>query len=204
MENDVKRRVGKMYSLMLSLENQKVTIVGGGKVAYRKACTLMAEKCVIEVIAPEVIDAFNELPVRHLKRAYQEGDCLGSLLVFAATNEPKVNHQVFMECEKAHILCNVADDNHYSHFMTPAQVRRGDLTLSVSTGGKSPALAAQIKKELETHYGIEYEKRLNLLGKVREYIIESEKPNKKELLTKLAGLSYEALEAYVTKNWPNL
>lgn len=195
-----------MYSLMLSVENQKVTIVGGGKIAYRKACTLIDEKCKIQVISPQFIEAFNKLPVSRIERKYKEGDCLGSLLVFAATNDPKMNQQVFMECEKAHILCNVADDNHYSHFMTPAQVKRGDLTLAVSTGGKSPALAVRIKKELEAHYGIEYEKRLNLLGTIREYIIKSEKSEfkRKQILSELADFSYEMLEAYVAKNWPDL
>ena len=195
-----------MYSLMVSLTNRKVTIIGGGQVAYRKAKGLMEEKCEIVVISPKWVKDFENVGCTKINRAYREGDCKGSFLVFAATNDPIVNQKVFMECERNQILCNMVDDGSHSHFITPAQMKRGDLTISVSTGGKSPSLAVQIKKELEEIYGEAYQERIELLGKIRDYWLIYEKDNqqKKELLQKVAKMKVEEIHAYLLKEHTKL
>lgn len=138
-----------MYSAMLSLKEQKVTIVGGGKVAFRKASLLVDEDCDIHVIAPAFIEAFKELGhhVNKVYKNYEEGDCAGSRLVFAATDDASVNESIARYCKRAQILCNVVDNPELSSFMTPAQFKRGDLTIAISTGGNSPSLAAKIKDD---------------------------------------------------------
>ena len=192
-----------MYSAMLSLKDKKVTIVGGGKVAYRKARLLSEEECDLQVIAPKFIEAFNELDckVNKIYKNYEEGDCAGSVLVFAATNDVELNASVGRYCERAKILCNVADDANLSSFSTPAQLKRGDLTIAVSTGGNSPSLAAKIKEELAQTYGEEYGEQVRLLGKVREQVlkVEQDEEKKKQILNHIARLSYPELVEYASQ-----
>lgn len=189
-----------MYSAMLSLKEQKVTIVGGGKVAFRKARGLVEEGCEIHVIAPKFIEEFKALgcEVNRIYKNYEEGDCAGSRLVFAATDDKEVNESVAKYCSRANILCNVADNQGLSTFITPAQFKRGELTIAISTGGNSPSLATKIKEDLGKLYGEDYGDYLRLLGKLREEIIASEadKEKRKQRLNHLAELDYQALREY--------
>ena len=192
-----------MYSVMLTLKDKKVTIIGGGKVAYRKARLLCEEECDLQVIAPHFIEAFNALEdkVKKICKHYEEGDCAGSVLVFAATNDPYLNASIGRYCEGAKILCNVSDNPNLSSFITPAQFKRGDLTISVSTAGNSPSLAAKIKEDLAQTYGEVYGEQVYLLGKVREHILKTEQDEikKKEMLNDVSKLSYPELVEYVSQ-----
>lgn len=192
-----------MYSVMLSLKDKKVTIVGGGKVAYRKARLLSEEACDLQVIAPSFIEAFDSLDckIHKIYKHYEEGDCAGSLLVFAATNDVELNASIGRYCEKIGILCNVTDNASLSSFSTPAQLKRGDLTIAVSTGGNSPSLAAKIKEELAQTYGEEYGEQIHLLGKVRAKVlkVEQDEEKKKQILNHIARLSYPELVEYASQ-----
>lgn len=189
-----------MYSAMLSLKDSKVTIIGGGKVAYRKASLLVEEECEIQVIAPTFIEAFKELGhvVNRVYKNYEEGDCAGSTLVFAATDDKALNESVGHYCKRAKILCNVVDNAALSSFLTPAQFKRGDLTISISTGGNSPSLAAKIKEDLANSYGEEYGAYVQLLGQLREKVLQNEadEVKKKEILNHIAALNFEELKSY--------
>lgn len=189
-----------MYSAMLSLKDSKVTIIGGGKVAYRKASLLVEEECEIQVIAPAFIEAFKELGhvVNRVYKNYEEGDCAGSTLVFAATDDKALNESVGHYCKRAKILCNVADNAALSSFLTPAQFKRGDLIISISTGGNSPSLAAKIKEDLANSYGEEYGAYVQLLGQLREKVLQNEvdETKKKEILNHIATLNFEELKNY--------
>ena len=189
-----------MYSAMLSLKDSKVTIIGGGKVAYRKASLLVAEECEIQVIAPRFIEAFKDLGqlVNKVYKNYEEGDCAGSALVFAATDDKVLNEAVGLYCKRAKILCNVVDNIALSTFSTPAQFKRGDLTIAISTGGNSPSLAAKIKEDLANSYGKEYETHVQLLGQLREKVLQNEvdEAKKKEFLNYIATLNLEELKSY--------
>lgn len=192
-----------MYSAMLSLKDKKVTIVGGGKIAYRKAKLVYEEDCDLQVIAPHFIEEFNELGqhVNKIYKNYEEGDCAGSVLVFAATDDAQVNELVGRYCQRAKILCNVVNDASLSSFNTPAQLKRGDLTISISTAGNSPSLAAKIKKDLSETYGEEYGEQVKLLGDLRTRILKSVKDEseKKEVLNHLSKLSYPELVEWASE-----
>lgn len=189
-----------MYSAMLSLKGEKVTIVGGGKVAFRKASLLFAEGCEIQVIAPNFIEEFKSLgcEVNRVYKNYEEGDCAGSRLVFAATDDKAVNESVAQYCKRANILCNVSDQPELSTFITPAQFKRGELTIAVSTGGNSPSLASKIKEDLGKLYGEDYGNYVELLGKLREEIINKEqnREKRKQMLNEIAQLDFSALQHY--------
>lgn len=189
-----------MYSVMLSLKEKKVTIVGGGKVAFRKAHLLIEEDCEIQVIAPKFIEEFKSLAhkVNRVYKNYEEGDCVGSYLVFAATDDKVINEAVAYYCKRANILCNVVDNPELSTFTTPAQLKRGDLTISISTGGHSPSLASKIKSDLEAIYGEECGEYIRLLGTLREKVLkdEADETKKRAILSQVVELDYEALKDY--------
>jgi precorrin-2 dehydrogenase/sirohydrochlorin ferrochelatase len=91
-------------------------------------------------------------------------------LVVAATDDEAVNAAVFADGEAAGVWVNGADDPAHCSFTLPSIVRRGDLLLTVSTGGRSPALAVWLRERLEAEIGPEYEVLLNLLADERESI----------------------------------
>ena len=189
-----------MYSAMLNLEDSRVTIIGGGKVAYRKACLLVQEGCEIQVIAPAFIEAFKDLGQRINKvyKNYEEGDCVESNLVFAVTDDRLLNEAVGLYCKRARILCNVVDHVALSSFSTPAQFKRGDLIISISTGGNSPFLASKIKEDLANRYDETYEVYVQLLGQLREKVLQNEvdETKKKEILNHMVTLNFEELKSY--------
>lgn len=192
-----------MYHIALNLKHKKITIIGGGKVAYRKAKSLCEEDCKLIIIAPYFIKAFHSLDayVHRIYKRYEKGDCIGSLLVFAATQDAKLNQEIQKDCEAQHILCNVVSDQTISDFITPAQVTKGDLTLSVSTNGKSPALAAVIKNELASLYGEGDIQKVKLLGQIRAILLTEvvDEKEKQSRLKQLATLSNEELVRYLNQ-----
>jgi precorrin-2 dehydrogenase/sirohydrochlorin ferrochelatase len=95
----------------------------------------------------------------------------GMFLVIGATDDESLNHQVSKDAEQAHILCNIADRPEVCNFILPSIVHRGDLVITVSTSGKSPALAKRLRKQLETQFGQEYADFLLLMGAIRKKLL---------------------------------
>lgn len=165
-----------MYPLSLNLRSQLCVVIGGGKVAERKALSLLEAGAQVRLISPQLTDTLHELAAAQqidwLPRCFEPGDLADALLVFAATDSAAVNKAVADEAAaSAGTLVNVADAPELCSFHVPAVVRQGDLSIAVSTNGKSPALAARIRKELEANYGPEYAALLDLLGRVREHTL---------------------------------
>ena len=151
-----------LYPIYLKLNQVKCLVIGGGSVAERKVTTLLQYGARVLVIAPDITIGLNERVLRgeieYWSRSYQSGDLdnleVGRSLVFVATNQPEVNHQVFRECQARGILVNVVDDPVHCSFFVPAIVRRGSLCLAISTEGKSPMLARRIREKLEKEFGL--------------------------------------------------
>lgn len=134
------------YPIVARLAGRRVLVVGGGRVALRKVQGLAAAGAAVTVVAPEVVDALAHLPgVTIRRRAYEPGDLAGHLLVIAATDDPAVQQQVFDDGERAGVLVNSADDPDRCSFILPAVARRGPVIVSVSTQGRSPALAGHLR-----------------------------------------------------------
>jgi len=150
-------------------------VVGGGKVACRKIKSLLEAGARVRVIAPHVIDEIAKMAeegrVELLKRPYKKGDLKGAVLVYAATDDPKVQEEVFSEAEELGIFCNVVDKPRLCSFIVPSLVKRGRLQLAISTSGASPALARRLREQLEQEFGPEYEEYLELMAKWREEIL---------------------------------
>lgn len=157
------------YPVNLILDGRRCLVVGGGRVAARKVEGLRACGARVGVVAPEVDPALRELPgVRCEERAWEPADLDGAWLVIAATDDPAVNRAVYEEGERRGVWVNGADDPAHCSFTLPSVVRRGDLAVAVSTGGRSPALAAWLRRRLEGEIGPEFGVLLDLLSAERE------------------------------------
>ncbi|MCM2357804.1 MAG: bifunctional precorrin-2 dehydrogenase/sirohydrochlorin ferrochelatase [Geobacteraceae bacterium] len=189
----------RYFPINLDIRDKPVVLVGGGAVAARKCLALLAAGARVTVIAPELDQGLGELrtqgEIRHLARQFAPGDLAGAFLALAVTDSAEVNAAVAGEASARGILADIADAPELGAFTLPALLRRGDLLIAVSTGGKSPALARRIRRELEERYGPEYGTAVMLLGKLREKLL-TEKGNSaynKELFNELVDHDLPAL-----------
>jgi len=167
----------RYYPINLDIKNRICLVVGGGEVATRKVTMLLRCGAEVTVISPQVTDELKELSrngkIILKEQAYQHTDLNENIfLVFAATDNAEINRQVQNDAENLRILCNIADNPEISHFTLPAVVHQGDLILSISTSGKSPALSRIIRRELEQNFGPEYAECLEILGNIRENLLK--------------------------------
>jgi len=184
--------MSRYYSICLDLQGKRCLVIGGGTVAERKILTLLEYEAAIVVISPCVTSHIAHLShegrLTYIAREFQPGDARNFFLIIAATNDDQVNKAISQEAQEAHILINVVDAPDDSTFILPALVKRGDLTISISTGGKSPALARKMREDMETQYGPEYEIFVDILGNLRKNILQSEPDicKRKEIFQRLA------------------
>jgi precorrin-2 dehydrogenase/sirohydrochlorin ferrochelatase len=156
-----------LYPVNLVVAGRRCLVVGGGRVAARKASGLLACGAVVHVIAPEVGDEMRALDVTLEERPYQRGDIVGYRYAVAATDDPEVNRAVFEDGEAAGVWVNSADDPANCSATLPAVARRGPLTVAIATGGQSPALATWLRRRFEEELGPEYDVLLSLLVEAR-------------------------------------
>ncbi len=159
-----------LYPANLVVEGRACLVVGGGPVAAEKAAALVACGADVHVISPEVSPAIRALDVTWEERSYTPGDAAGYRLVVAAMGSSEANSTVYEDAEAAGIWVNSADDPQHCSFTLPAVVRRGPLMITVSTGGRSPALSSWLKERLGTEIGPEYEVLMDLLAEEREAV----------------------------------
>lgn len=164
------------YAVSLNLVNRKCLVVGGGRVAERKVKSLLDCNAEVIVVSPELSEGLRQLAeegkIRHRAGEYTSEDLNGVFIVISATNSQELNRKVAIDCFARNIPINAVDDPEYCSFIVPAVVKRGDLSISISTGGKSPALARRIRQDLEQQYGNEYAILLEYLGQVRKDVLE--------------------------------
>lgn len=161
------------YPVVLQLKGKRCVVIGGGGIAQRKLMGLLeAGADDVWVVSPSFTKAIENLAeegkIRSLQRVYREADLLGAWLVFAATNDNRVNAAIAAEGERLGIMVNAADESGRGSFISPSIVRRGDLLLAVTASGASPALSQRIKQELAEKYGPEYEEITARLRRLRE------------------------------------
>ncbi len=149
-------------------------VIGGGNVAERKVETLLSYNGKVEVISPQISRGLAELvkagAIAYQAKKYNRGDLDRAFLVIAASDNDEVNYQVGEEAISLGLLVNLVNKPELSNFFMPSIVNRGDLQICISTGGKFPGLARELRRELETQFGSEYGEYLNLLAKIRKEI----------------------------------
>ena len=161
----------ELYPINLKLAGRRCAVVGGGTVAERKVKALLAAGAQVSVFSPDLTAGLNALHASGQlfwePQAYEPGNLRNFFLVFCATDRQEINRQAAGDARAAGALVNVADDPELSDFFVPAHVAHGDLLLTVSTGGGSPALARRLREEIAARYGPEYGHYLALIARLR-------------------------------------
>lgn len=166
--------------------------------AARKVDGLLAAGAQVKVISPILIPELQLLSdsgvIHFVQRAYQTGDLDGAYLAIAATDETSVNHAVWAEAIKKGCLVNVVDDPEHSTFILPAVFQRGDMSVAVSTGGGSPALARRLRERLESIIGPEYGTLSELMAELRPELLAGFPPGKARLQAALRVIDSNILQ----------
>lgn len=160
------------YPVYIQLRDQPCVVIGGGKIAEGKVDGLLAAEASVTVIAPDLTLRLHVLArkrqITYVPRDYEPGDLTGAFMVICATDRHEINRQVWQEATANRQLVNVVDDTPRCNFIAPSILRKGDLTIAISTSGKAPALAVRLKERLQHELGPEYERFLELAGELRE------------------------------------
>lgn len=157
------------YPVNLDLRGRRVLVVGAGPVAARKVAGLLHAGAVVSVVAPDAVAEIAEDPdVRWHQRAYRRGEVASYRLAITATNDAAVNAQVARDGDAANVFVNAADDPANCSFILPAVVTRGDLQLTASTNGRSPAFSQWARRELERRFTDVHAATLDVVSDVRD------------------------------------
>lgn len=167
------------FPAYFSLENKKILLVGGGAIALEKLEKLVDFTKDITIITKDLTDEFGDFQKKHnipIKiRAYKKGDINGFDIVIIATNTQIIHKEIFEESRKFRILVNSVDNTAYCDFIFPSYIKKGDLTISISTGGASPAIARRLRKYIQSLIPTDIEDLLKELKELRSTIPKGKK-----------------------------
>jgi uroporphyrin-III C-methyltransferase/precorrin-2 dehydrogenase/sirohydrochlorin ferrochelatase len=165
----------ELFAAFLKLNGRPCLVVGAGKVAESKIESLVRCGAEVRVVAPEATEAVRAAAragkIVWERRAFEPSDLTGVFLVVAATPSRGLHEQIFAQAQREGILCNAVDQPERCDFYYPAVVRRGPLQIAVSTSGRAPLLAQQIRKQLEAQFGPEYGPWTEQIGRARSQIL---------------------------------
>ncbi len=165
------------YPLFFRLTGKLCVVVGGGKVAERKAGALLAAGAKVRLISPKVTAALSKLHLQGridlAEREYRPGDLEGAVLAFAATNNAEVNRQAGEECARLGIPLNAADNPEACDFIVPATIRKGPVLIAVSTSGLLPLLSKKLREELAKSVAADYAAYAKCVGAFRKYLLQN-------------------------------
>ena len=174
-----KTEKSSFFPILINLQNFPCLVIGGGKVALRKVITLQSFNAKITVLAPKICKPLRELSnkkvIKITQQNYNKKYLRNFKLVFCATDNPKINRAVHEDCKEKNILLNVADVPSLCDFILPAVVKRGDLTISVSSQGRAPFFAKEIKNKIDKLFSETYKDILELAGNFRSALLNDKK-----------------------------
>ena len=182
--------------IFLDVTGRECVVVGGGEVSARKVESLLEAGGHVTVISPRLSPQFETVVARGLvtciARDYQRGDMRGSVLVYAATDDPKLHRELAAEARELGIPVNVVDGPELCTFIAPAVVKRGALQIAISTAGASPAFAARLRSALEQQFGTEYAVTLEVLRAARR-LLHADEIDPADRMRRLKELANSAL-----------
>ena len=159
------------YPVFLDVKDRLCVIIGGGQIAEGKIASLLECGAQIKMISPEVtaeVQGMADAGILRLeKREYREGDLDEAFVAIAATDDTSVSRRIAQEAGERSVLLNVADVTHLCTFIAPSVVKKGDVTVAISTSGLSPALARKLREELEVDPVLDYADLAPMLSEVR-------------------------------------
>ena len=196
----------KTYPLFALIEDRPCLVVGGGAVGERKVLDLMAAGARVTVVSRELTSGLAELAaqgkIRFIQGDFAASHLDGMTLVVGATDDQEVNRQVSTAARNRGLFVNIVDAPELCTFIVPAQVRRGPLTLAISTGGASPALARKVREELEQQFGPDYGRYLRVLQAVRERVLAGRRGHPENLRLFKALINSPLQEAIAREDRP--
>lgn len=139
----------KTFPIMLNMHRRAVVVVGGGNVGARKAASLSEAGAVVTIVAPDVQEEGVADGTRILRQAYDDDVLEGASLVFACTDDARLNARIAADARSRGLLVNVADQPEDCDFFMPSVIRQGDVVVAVGTGGSAPGLSAELAKQLQ-------------------------------------------------------
>jgi len=164
------------FPVLLSLSNRKCLVVGGGPIAYHKVQSLEKFSPQITILAPEIDEKLDETAKENnfeiIKKEYESKDLEDFDIVIAATGKKKLSKQIWLDCKERKILVNTVDDPQHCDFILPATVKRGDLTVSVGTQGRSPFLTKEIRRWMNRMFTPEWSDVVDLAADFRKRVFK--------------------------------
>ena len=159
------------FPFYIDIENKKCVVVGGGVVALRKIEKILPFNPEITVVAPKIcreIEEINGIELR--RRSFLDSDISDAFTVIAATDDNNLNARIFELCQKKNILINTVDDKEKCGFIFPALVKKQNITVGISTEGKSPIYARFLREKIESSLDENCDKAIDILSSVRDLI----------------------------------
>jgi precorrin-2 dehydrogenase/sirohydrochlorin ferrochelatase len=188
------------YPIFLDLRGRSCLVVGGGEIATRKLEGLLQAGASVTVISPEVTEIIRDHAdageLRHIKRPYRHGDLGGYFLAYAATGVAEIDVLMAAEAGMAGVLLNVVDRPVLCDFITPAVVRRGDMSIAISTNGRCPGFAKRLRQEIEAIIGSEFGATLESVAAQREKLLQGDGTDQSE--------RHERIETALDQAWNDL
>ena len=187
--------MNNLQPVFMKLEKVPCLVVGGGKIALQKIHHLIDSKAMVTVVSPEISESINSLPVMAVTRCYQPGDIDGVRLVIVATDNKRVNRQVYLDTQKNGVLVNVVDQPELCTFYMGSVYQDGDLKVAISTNGKCPSFGTFLRDHIKNMSRGLWGKSLNQLALKRENIIRalSKYSDKKEVMGELVKQSFKKI-----------
>jgi len=186
-----KSKISNFYPVLINLQKFPCLVVGGGQVALRKIQSLLSYNVNITVLSPNICKQLKSLikknKIKVIPKYYSKEYIKNYKIIFSATNKREINEQVFKDCKAGNKLLNVVDVPELCDFILPAVVRRGDLTISVSSQGRAPFYAKETKNKIDHIFPSYYEDIIDLAGEFRSIIMR----NKKFDSTKIKEKAFE-------------
>jgi siroheme synthase-like protein len=168
---------------MVDIFQKHVLVVGGGKVAFRKAQKILEFGGNLTILSPEIIDDFKILKELYKERLnliydiYNKTYIEGCFLVIGATSLRAINSQIGEDCKNLNILVNLVDSKDESDFITPAVINNDNLTISISTMGSFPYLSKKIRRDMGEQYGKFNKEYMDVLEEIRHFILDEDSKN---------------------------
>ena len=190
------------YPAFLRLDGKRVLLIGGGAVAARKAQALARCGALVKIVAPRVNPSARRAAARVVQRRFQARDLDGVALAVCATDDEALNERVSRLCRRRGIWANVVDRPRLCDFIVPAVVRRGPLSIAVSTGGASPFMARRLRRRLENFLTPEDARLTTALKKIRPRLLEMSMPRRRRLLDGIAAADAEVAAREIWRSLP--
>jgi len=193
------------YPIHLDITDRSCIVVGGGDVAERKVQRLLECGGHVIVIAKALTPALETMTkegrIHWIDDIYSEAYIRNAFLVIGATDRTEINAKISADARKSGVMVNIVDDPEKCDFILPSVFQRGDLSIAVSTGGKSPALAKKLREDMENLYGPEYKTLLAILGKLRQKVKDKGQSYNENKRLFEAVVNSDILQFIREKNW---